>query len=129
MRCSPRCRISTTRTSPSGSLQWAQESSESVMPLGSSISPGSQCGPWTFQGNTCSSRQKTAFRAPGTSCARQPSSRSTALPHHEQVSVDSAPMPDPLRIIVLEGDETGQELLEQSPRVLEQPLAGLVPLE
>src|ERR687897_906494 len=128
MRCSPRWRISTTRTSPSGSLQWAQASSESVMPLGSSISPGSQCGPWTFQGNTCSSRQKTAFRAPGTSCARQPSSRSTALPHHEQVSVDSAPMPDPLRIIVLEGDETGQELLEQSLRVLD-PAVLKVPVE
>ena len=28
-------------------------------------------------------------------------------------------MPDPLRIIVLEGDETGQELLEQSLRVLD----------
>src|ERR671911_501120 len=119
MRCSPRWWISTTRTSPSGSPQCAHESSDSAMPLGSSISPASQCGPCTFQGKTCSRRQKTALRAPGTSCARQPSSRSTALPHHEQVSVDSAPMSDPLRIIVLEGDETGQELLEQSLRVLD----------
>jgi len=32
---------------------------------------------------------------------------------------------DPLRIIVLEGDETGQELLEQSVRVLDPSLLGL----
>ena len=34
-------------------------------------------------------------------------------------------MPDPLKIIVLEGDETGQELLEQSLRVLDPELLGL----
>jgi isocitrate/isopropylmalate dehydrogenase len=34
-------------------------------------------------------------------------------------------MPDPLKIIVLEGDETGQELLEQSVRVLDPELLGL----
>src|SRR4051812_20676492 len=37
-------------------------------------------------------------------------------------------MADPLKIIVLEGDETGQELLEQSVRVLDGDLLGL-PLE
>jgi isocitrate dehydrogenase (NAD+) len=37
-------------------------------------------------------------------------------------------MPDPLRIIVLEGDETGQELLEQSLRVLD-PAVLKVPIE
>ena len=37
-------------------------------------------------------------------------------------------MADPLRIVVLEGDETGQELLEQSLRVLDGELLGL-PLE
>jgi isocitrate dehydrogenase (NAD+) len=37
-------------------------------------------------------------------------------------------MSEPLRIIVLEGDETGQELLEQSLRVLDGELLGL-PLE
>ena len=35
---------------------------------------------------------------------------------------------DPLRIVVLEGDETGQELLEQALRVLDPELLGL-PLE
>jgi isocitrate dehydrogenase (NAD+) len=34
-------------------------------------------------------------------------------------------MPDPLKIIVLEGDETGQELLEQSVRVLDPSLLGV----
>ena len=32
---------------------------------------------------------------------------------------------DSLRIVVLEGDETGQELLEQSLRVLDGELLGL----
>src|SRR4051812_25036057 len=36
-------------------------------------------------------------------------------------------MPDPLRITVLEGDETGQELLEQALRVLDSDVLG-VPL-
>jgi isocitrate dehydrogenase (NAD+) len=34
-------------------------------------------------------------------------------------------MADPLKIIVLEGDETGQELLEQAVRVLDSSLLGL----
>src|SRR3954471_16451153 len=34
-------------------------------------------------------------------------------------------MPDGLRIIVLEGDETGQELLEQALRVLEPSVTGV----
>src|SRR5438128_12427968 len=33
--------------------------------------------------------------------------------------IDSAPMPEPPRIIVLEGDQTGQELLDQARRLLE----------
>src|SRR4051812_18642494 len=37
-------------------------------------------------------------------------------------------MADTLKIIVLEGDETGQELLEQAVRVLDADLLGL-PLE
>jgi isocitrate dehydrogenase (NAD+) len=37
-------------------------------------------------------------------------------------------MPDPLRIVVLEGDETGQELLEEALRVLDPDLLDL-PLE
>jgi isocitrate dehydrogenase (NAD+) len=37
-------------------------------------------------------------------------------------------MAEPLKIVVLEGDETGQELLEQSVRVLDSDLLGL-PLE
>ena len=35
-------------------------------------------------------------------------------------------MPEPIKIVVLEGDETGQELLEQSIRVLDP---GLLELE
>src|SRR3954469_377870 len=38
-------------------------------------------------------------------------------------------MPDPLKIIVLEGDETGQELLEQACRVLDPDVLGLPQLE
>jgi isocitrate/isopropylmalate dehydrogenase len=34
-------------------------------------------------------------------------------------------MPDPLKIVVLEGDETGQELLEQAIRVLDAGVLGL----
>ena len=34
-------------------------------------------------------------------------------------------MAEPLKIIVLDGDETGQELLEQSLRVLEPPVIGM----
>ncbi len=93
------------RSSPSG-------------PRGSSISPASQCAPWIAHGTTCSSRQKAARRAPGSSCRRQPSSRSISLPHQVQLSVDCDAMAEGLRIIVLEGDETGQELLEQALRVL-----------
>jgi isocitrate dehydrogenase (NAD+) len=109
-----------TRTSPSSAPQWEQVAAESPTPEGSSISPGSQYGPRTRQGKMCSSRQNAARRAPGTSCARQPSARSIAFPHQEQLSVDCAAMAEgQLRIIVLEGDETGQELLEQSLRVLD----------
>ena len=34
-------------------------------------------------------------------------------------------MADPLKIVVLEGDETGQELLEQAVRVLDPEVTGL----
>jgi len=128
MRCSPRWRTSTTRTSPSCSPHWAQVSIASEIPLGSSISPASQWAPWKFHGTMCSRRQNAAFRAPGTSCARQPSSRSIAFQHQEQLSVDCAAMAEEFRIIVLEGDETGQELLEQSLRVLD-PGVVRVPVE
>ena len=33
-------------------------------------------------------------------------------------------MGDPLRVVVLEGDETGQELLEQAIRVLDPEVCG-----
>jgi isocitrate/isopropylmalate dehydrogenase len=36
-----------------------------------------------------------------------------------------APMADPIKIVVLDGDETGQELLEQAIRVLEPALLGI----
>src|SRR3954447_19850249 len=116
IRCSPRWRTSSTRASPSGAPQWPQASGASAA---SSSSPGPHCGPWMCQGTTCSRRQKTARSAPGISAARQPSPSSTGSPHQLHCAVDSAPMAAPLRIIVLEGDETGQELLEQSLRVLD----------
>src|SRR5262245_5438216 len=120
IRCSPRWRTSTTRTSPSSLPHCEQVEMESPVPLGSSISPGSQNGPRTRHGKTCSRRQNAARREPGISWARHPSVRSIALPHQEQLSVDSAAaMSDQLRIIVLEGDETGQELLDQALRVLD----------
>jgi isocitrate dehydrogenase (NAD+) len=87
------------------------------MPRGSAISPASQWAPWIAHGTMCSSRQKAALRAPGSSWTRQPSSRSIRSPHQEQVTTLSCP--PMLRIIVLEGDETGQELLEQALRVLD----------
>ncbi|MDX6723062.1 MAG: hypothetical protein QOD73_1466, partial [Solirubrobacteraceae bacterium] len=34
-------------------------------------------------------------------------------------------MPEPLKIVVLEGDQTGQELLEQALRVLDPGVLGL----
>jgi len=71
----------------------------------------------------CSRRQNAARRAPGISSARQPSAGSMGRPHHVQLSVDSFAMP--ARIIVLEGDETGQELLEQSLRLLDPQVIGL----
>ena len=126
--CSPRWRTSTTRTSLSSLPQWEHVWIESPVPLGSSISPGSQKGPRTRHGKMCSRRQKAARRDPGISCARQPSVRSMALPHQEQLSVDCPLMPEDLRIIVLEGDETGQELLEQALRVLD-PTVLKVPVE
>ena len=86
----------------------------------------------------CSRRQKAARRAPGTSSTRQPSPGSMARPHHEQLRVDCALMPEDYRsgagqpapsrktrIIVLEGDETGQELLEQALRVLDPDVIRL----
>jgi isocitrate dehydrogenase (NAD+) len=38
-------------------------------------------------------------------------------------------MPDPLKIVVLDGDETGQELLEQACRVLDPDVLGMPQLE
>ena len=40
-------------------------------------------------------------------------------------SVSSAPVTEAIRIVVLDGDETGQELLEQALRVLEPTLLGV----
>jgi isocitrate dehydrogenase (NAD+) len=76
----------------------------------------------------CSRRQKAALRAPGDSRSRQPSPAAIARPHQEQLSVDCAAMAEGLRIIVLEGDETGQELLEQALRVID-PAVTKVPAE
>ena len=99
--------------------------------------PGSQCAPWMTHGTMCSRRQNVATRSPAGSAARKPSSRSTATPHQLQDSltarkgtlredgVASNPMSEPLTITVLEGDETGQELLDQALRVLDPDVLGL----
>ena len=71
--------------------------------------------------------ERRARRAPGDARgARQPSSRSTALLAPGTSSMLRSRLrrlgymrPSELRIIVLEGDETGQELLEQALRVLD----------
>ena len=59
---------------------------------------------------------------PGSSCRRQPSPGSIGSPHQEQLLGRLRRhgwTRHDLRIIVLEGDETGQELLEQALRVLD----------
>src|SRR5918994_900447 len=40
-------------------------------------------------------------------------------------STGRPPMPEPVRIVVLDGDETGQELLEQAIRVLDPDVCGM----
>ena len=55
----------------------------------------------------------------------EPSSGSTGDRGRLQRRYRPPAMPEPLKIIVLEGDETGQELLEQSLRVLDPELLGL----
>src|SRR5437867_2229695 len=77
----------------------------------------------------CSSRQNAALRSPAGSYSRKPSSSSTLIPHQVHVSgiagISSSSMAAPIRIVALEGDETGQELLEQALRVLDSDLLGL----
>src|SRR2546423_2660660 len=77
----------------------------------------------------CSSRQNAALRSPAGSYSRKPSSSSTLIPHQVHVSgiagISSSSMAAPIRIVALEGDETGQELLEQALRILDPDILGL----
>src|SRR3954454_8062353 len=142
MRCSPRWRTSSTRRSPSGPPQWAQRPMPSPGSPGGRMRPGSQCAPWIAHGTMCSRRQKAAMRSPSGSVARKPSSRPTSTPHQLHFgplaigrgslcmapgdpAISSAAMGDPLRIVVLESDQTGQELLDQALRVLDAEVVGL----
>src|SRR3954462_6180457 len=142
MRCSPRWRTSSTRRSPSGPPQWAQRPIPSPGSPGGRMRPGSQCAPWIAHGTMCSRRQNAAMRSPSGSVARKPSSRPTSTPHQLHFgplaigrgslcmapgdpAISSAAMGDPLRIVVLEGDQTGQELLDQALRVLDPEVVGL----
>src|SRR3954454_8699031 len=149
IRCSPRWRTSSTRRSPrgpprrspSGPPQWAQRPRPSPGSPGARIRPGSQCAPWIAHGTMCSSRQNAAVRSPSGSVALNPSSRPISVPHQLHLgpsmgrgslpmaptdpAISSGAMADPLRIVVLEGDQTGQELLEQALRVLDPDLLGL----
>ncbi len=43
---------------------------------------------------------------------------------HRPRQLSSGRMAEPIKIVVLDGDETGQELLEQSLRVLDSELLG-----
>src|SRR4051812_4948371 len=130
MRCSPRQRTSRMRVSPTSWPQCAQ-TPRPVSESGLAIRPASQCGPFSAHGTTCSSRQNVARRSPTGSAARKPSSRSTSMPHQLQASMGRESVPcraavtDQLRITVLEGDETGQELLDQALRVLDPEVIGL----
>src|SRR4051794_6755654 len=139
MRCSPRWRTSRMRLSSNGAPHRMQRPRPSASSPSSRIVPGSQCAPWMTQGTTCSSLQNTARRSASGSQARKPSSASTASPHQLQgsVGIPSAevnpapggyrqpPMAEPLVITILEGDQTGQELLEQAVRVLDPEVVGL----
>ena len=92
-------------------------------PEASASAPASQCGPRIAHGTTCSRRQKT--RAP---LARR------LVGAEPVVGLDRGAAPGalvasgamaPLRIVALEGDQTGQELLEQALRVLDPDVLGL----
>ncbi len=99
--------------------------------------PGSQSAPWITHGTTCSSRQNTALRSPAGSATRYPASGRDGrtapgageLAHGGQQRTDAPGwlswLPMALTITVLEGDETGQELLEQALRVLESDVIGI----
>ena len=107
-------------------------------PAGSTGSPGSQCGPWIAQGTTCSRRQKTAPRrprlaqpvavsrlhfvsAPGALRRVRSGSCWVRARLSDRFTADGGRA----RIIVLEGDQTGQELLEQALRLLDPDVCGL----
>src|SRR3954471_18105579 len=130
MRCSPRQRTSRTRVSPTASPQWAH-TPRPVSESGLAIRPGSQCGPFSAHGTMCSRRQNAARRSPTGSAARYPASRSTSMPHQLQTSIGIESVPcapavnDRMRITVLDGDETGQELLDQALRVLDPDVLGV----
>src|SRR5205814_8567281 len=100
-------------------------------------------------GTMCSRRQQLAFRPPTGSAARRPSPSETSTAHQLHgpelmvrakatravgrdgraglwpAPLSSDAMAEGLKITVLEGDETGQELLEQSLRVLAPEVVGL----
>ena len=89
MRCSPRCRTSSTRVSSTSAPHSAHCWSSRVGDGCSASTPASQCGPCIAHGTTCSSRQKTANRSPASSAARKPSPGATATPHQLQRSCDT----------------------------------------
>ena len=100
-----------------------------------SARPGSPTGRRARGGRT-RPRARPRARWPGsprrgrcrcrTSCTSGLPSRPRSLPMAAtDPAVSSGAMPDPLRIVVLEGDQTGQELLEQALRVLDPEVLGL----
>ena len=144
MRCSPRWRTSSTRRVAERAAA-VRAAAEAVVGLVAAprIVPGSQCAPWMTHGTMCSRRQNDgAALALGLGGAEALVAARPATPHqlHGRLAHGAAEaypgrwrtpryraraMTDPLRIVVLEGDETGQELLEQALRVLDPDVVGL----
>ena len=143
MRCSPRWRTSRTRRSPSGPPQCAQR------PRPSSGSPGAQDraripvraldrprddvleaaeGGLALALGLGRAEALVARRPrPRTSCTarRSSSAAEPSLAGGDRPAIVASRWPTPLKIVVLEGDETGQELLEQALRVLDPDVLGL----
>ena len=148
MRCSPRWRTSRTRVSSSGlaAVHAAPEARRRVAAAQDRARP-----PSARPGSPTARRARGGRRRPGARPrARRPGSRRRrgpppapaallARPSRREayparrrrggpagrVSASWRAMPDPLTITVLEGDETGQELLEQALRVLDPDVLGL----
>ena len=142
IRCSPRWRTSSTRRSPSGPPQCAQRPSPSPgspggedaarLPVRALDHPRDDVLEAAEGGHALALGLGGAEAlvaadvdaAPAALRAARHRTRSLAMAP-EDPALSCAAMADPLRITVLEGDQTGQELLEQALRVLDPEVLGL----